>query len=176
MRVAGIFFQFGDRRVSILKRHDDGAFEARFGFQPLMQNPLVHGMANRRAELPVLVRLAVVAGGVEDAEHAIVLIEQLLLHERQRTALTSALGRVGVAAGRVGLALRIGRTLLVRLPRAGAEGLHVLQPALFQIGVQCLIAAALRMDVAVRGGELRRVGRCRQRTRGDLNVHEPPFP
>ena len=175
MRVRGILLQFGHRGVGVLIRHHDRALEAWLRFQPLVQNPFIHGVAHRRAELPVLIRLAVVAGGIEDAKHAIVLIQQLLLHERQGTTLTAALGRISVAAGGVGLALRVSGPLLIGLPRAGAEGLHMLDPALLQIRVQRLVVAALRMDVAVGGGELRRVGRGRQWTRGNLNVHETPF-
>ena len=147
----------------ILERNDDGAFQPRLRRQPFMHQPLVHRVADRGAELPVLVRLPVVAGGIEDAEDTVVGVQQLLLHERQGASGTAAARRPRIAAGGVGLALRIGGTCLICLARARAEGAHMLDPALLQIGVQRLVAAALRMDVAIRCRELGtlRLLRCR---------------
>ncbi len=68
-----------------------------------------------------------------------------------------------VAPRRVRLALRIGRPGLIGLPRARTEHLHMLDPALLQVGMQRLVIVALRMDVAVRRRQLGLVGRRRRR-------------
>ena len=135
-----------------------------------MQLPFVHGMAHRGAEFAVLETLPVVAGGIQNAQHAVIGVQQLLPQERQRRA-RPATGRPRIAARRIRLALRIRRTRLIRLPGPRAEHLHMLDPALLQIRMQRLVAGPLRMDVAVGGRQLRPVRGLRQRGRGHLDVH-----
>ena len=60
----------------------------------------------------------------------------LLLHERQRRALRTAVGRIGVAARGIGLRLRIGRAFHHALIGVLAVGLEMFVPALGQIGIK----------------------------------------
>ena len=170
MRIGGIPLDLRHRRIRILVRHDDRALQPGLRNQPFMQLPFVHRVTDGGAEFAVLKALAVVAGGVQDAQHTVVGVQQLLPQKRQRAA-GPAVRRPRIAAGGIGLALRIRRSGLIGLPRAGAEHLHMLDPALLQIGVQILVAVALRMNVAIRRRQLRLVGRLRQRRLGNLDVH-----
>jgi hypothetical protein len=137
--------------------------------QPLGFDPSVHRAGDAVAELAVLETGTVVAGGVQDAELDVVLVEQLLLHEGQTAAGPSA-RRPGVAARGIGLALRIGWAGLIRLARARAEGLRHLYPAGLHVGEQVLVGVALRMDVAIGDRQLRGGGGLDGRTAGDLDV------
>ena len=169
-RVAGPAFDLRHRRIGILVRHHDGALQPRLD-QPLRFHPAVHRGGHAGTELAVLEAGAVVAGGVQDAELNVVLVQQLLLHEGQAAARAPTLRRPGVAAGRIRLALRIGWPCLIRLPRPRPERLRHLHPALLHIREQILVGVALRMDVAVGNGEFCARGRLDDRAAGHLNVH-----
>ena len=159
----------GYRGVGVLIGNHNGALQARLD-QPLCLHPAVHRAGDADAELAVLEAGAVVAGRVQDAESDVVLVEQLLLQERQAAARTPA-GRPGVTARGVRLALRIGRARLVCLARAGPEGLRHLHPASLHVREEVLERVALRMDVAVGDRQLRAGDGLDGRTGGDLDVH-----
>ena len=73
----------------------------------------------------------------------------LLLHERQRRALLAAFRRIGIAARRVGLRLRIGRAFHHALIGMLAVGLQMFVPAFGHVGIEVFWALARRMDIAI---------------------------
>ncbi len=85
----------------------------------------------------------------------------LRLHERQRAALLPPLGRIGVAAGRVRLPLRIGRPVLPPMPMRAPIGRQQLDRALRQPRDQIVGPPRRGMDVAIRDGELAGCRACR---------------
>src|SRR6266446_3822138 len=101
--VAGAFADFFGRRQAVLVADHDRALEARILAGPFLDLPVVDRGAERGAELMIADALS--AGErIENAQHDIVRIEMLLLHERQRRTLGTAFRRIGVPSRRVRLA------------------------------------------------------------------------
>ena len=168
-RIAGPALDLLHRGVGVLVGHHNGALQARLD-QPLCLHPAVHraGDPAPNSRFWKLEPLSPV--GFRTPSSDVVLVEQLLLQERQAAAGTSA-GRPGVTARGIRLALRIGRAGLIGLAGAGAEGLRHLHPACLHVREQVLVGVALRMDVAVGDRELRGGGGLDRRAAGNLDVH-----
>ncbi len=104
MRIGGIALDFGTAASASSYGTTMEPFRRGSGTSQFVQLPFVHGVADRGAEFPVLEALAVVTGGVQNTEHGVVGVEQLLAQERQRAPGTSAL-RPRIPPRRVGLPL-----------------------------------------------------------------------
>src|SRR6266403_2545465 len=106
--VAGALTDFFGCGRAVLVADHDRTLQARILAGPFLDLPIVDRGAERGAEFVIADTLP--AGErIENAEHDVVRTEMLLLHERQRRTLRSAFRRIGVAARRVRLRLRIGR-------------------------------------------------------------------
>jgi len=108
---------------------------------------------------------------IKDAKHDIVRIEMLLLHERQRRALRAAFRRIGVAARRVGLGLRIRRAFHHALIGMFVVSLEMFVPALRQIWIQLSLGRTGRMNIAIGNRCFRANGRRWFGTSAELHVH-----
>ena len=86
---------------------------------------------------------------IEHAEHDIVGIEMLLLHEGERGTLRPAFRRIGVAPRCIRLRLRIGRAFHHALIGMHAVGFEMRMPALGHERIKFVIGGARRVDVAI---------------------------
>src|SRR6185312_12946735 len=158
--VAGALADFGGGRRAVLVGDHDRSLETAVLAGPLGDLPVIDRAGQRRAQILVANALS----GLQRAQHSerdVMRVEMLLLHERQRRALRSALRRTGVTARRIRLRLRVGWTLHHALVGMLAVGFEMLMPAAGQIGIEVLQALARRMNVAIGNRGVDALGRSR---------------